>query len=136
MLDRVSGVSGKPDPESGLTCSSFVFDLLQFGERGRGQDFQINTFPRLKEIHQTIHGELEDKHSLYYLFLEVNPDPGQDPEQTDKNDLVWAQIIVHLYRVIDYLDGLRLDREQLVSGVALRVQFEHNTEQRRRRVSH
>lgn len=44
-----------------LTCGSFLFDLLQFGEGGQGHHLQIHTFPNLKELHQTVNCELQDK---------------------------------------------------------------------------
>lgn len=45
---------------AGPTCSRPFFDLLQFGQRGRRQDLQVHTFPRLEEVHHTVDSHLED----------------------------------------------------------------------------
>lgn len=42
--------SQKKPPCEPLTCGSFFFDLLQFGECGCGQHLQIHAFLRLKEL--------------------------------------------------------------------------------------
>lgn len=44
-----------------LTCGSFLFDLLELGERGRRQDLQVHTFPCLEEVNDTVHCHLENK---------------------------------------------------------------------------
>lgn len=120
-----------------LTCGCFVFDLLQFGERGRGQDLQVDTFPCLKELGHTVHRQLDDKQQQTFhiwkhpslinnLFFKVNLHkslfPGQQTDiKTDRRYLICGQLVVCAYRVVDDLYRLRVDAEQLVSGAFLWV---------------
>lgn len=109
-----------------LTCGSFLFDLLQFGERGRGQHLQIHTFPHLKELHQTVHRQLQDQQQETHFRL---TDVCDSCESCDVRSHCG-------YRVVDDLNRLRVDSEQLVGRTLLRVQLKHNAEQRGGGVSH